>query len=149
MANYEDDRSWRNPWVIPVTVVIVAFAVIAIAAIIVSGDDSSEPAPGTTLPPGEPATTVAEANPGTEVAAENPCSSFTETSEEPFLLCDSGPAVATIQQLLTDQGFPVDVDGYYGPDTEAAVISFQESRGLEADGVVGPDTLAALDESGG
>lgn len=36
------------------------------------------------------------------------------------------------------------VDGYYGPDTKAAVIKFQKKYGLEDDGIAGPDTKAKL-----
>jgi N-acetylmuramoyl-L-alanine amidase len=34
----------------------------------------------------------------------------------------------------------VAVDGIFGPQTEAAVKSFQQSNGLAADGIVGPLT---------
>lgn len=36
------------------------------------------------------------------------------------------------------------VDGIYGHGTEAAVLAFQHSKGLNADGVAGPKTLEAL-----
>lgn len=39
---------------------------------------------------------------------------------------------------------PGPVDGAFGPRTELAVLSFQESHGLRVDGIVGPQTLAAL-----
>lgn len=133
MTNSSADRSGRPAWLIPFVFLIVALIALAFVLLLVTGDDSSDSSPESVAP-------------ATEVPTENPCSSFTETSEEPFQLCDSGPAVEQIQVALNDQGFPVDVDGYYGPDTEAAVIAFQQSRGLEADGIVGPDTIAALDE---
>jgi peptidoglycan hydrolase-like protein with peptidoglycan-binding domain len=51
-----------------------------------------------------------------------------------------GRQVKLLQQALGG----VTVDGVYGPETEAAVRSFQESRGLSVDGVVGAQTSAAL-----
>ncbi|HWD37594.1 MAG TPA: N-acetylmuramoyl-L-alanine amidase [Fimbriimonas sp.] len=39
----------------------------------------------------------------------------------------------------------IDVDGDFGPATEAAVKEFQTQNGIEPDGVVGPETWAALD----
>lgn len=38
----------------------------------------------------------------------------------------------------------VSVDGEFGPETEAAVVRFQEAYGLQPDGIVGPQTRAAL-----
>lgn len=51
-----------------------------------------------------------------------------------------------IQQRLNELGVnpPLVADGVYGPKTRAAVIAFQQSRGLVADGIVGPKTLGAL-----
>lgn len=51
-----------------------------------------------------------------------------------------------VQQRLNDLGHtpPLTVDGVYGPQSRAAVMAFQRSKGLAVDGVVGPATLAAL-----
>lgn len=62
----------------------------------------------------------------------------------------SGPEVRDLQQKLKDLGFdPNGVDGNFGPGTTAAVIAFQQSKGLQADGKAGPATLAALELGGG
>jgi putative chitinase len=57
-----------------------------------------------------------------------------------------GSRVKSLQQALRDKGFnPGEIDGDFGPATEAAVIAFQTSEGLLADGKVGSKTLAALE----
>ena len=57
---------------------------------------------------------------------------------------DSGPEVSDLQRRLNDAGFPCAVDGIFGPQTDAAVRAFQESRQLAVDGVVGQQTWSAL-----
>tara|TARA_B100000131_G_scaffold322125_2_gene375042 strand:+ start:1827 stop:3035 length:1209 start_codon:yes stop_codon:yes gene_type:complete len=55
--------------------------------------------------------------------------------------------VAAIQQRLEDLGYPLDrygVDGKFGPETEQAVILFQEQNNLSVSGHVSPDTLNKL-----
>jgi peptidoglycan L-alanyl-D-glutamate endopeptidase CwlK len=60
-------------------------------------------------------------------------------------LNSSGPDVTALQQALQTAGFsPGAIDGSFGLGTEAAVISFQRSKGIGADGVVGPKTATAL-----
>jgi len=60
-----------------------------------------------------------------------------------------GPQVEALQRRLKELGFdPNGVDGDFGAGTQAAVIAFQNSKGLEADGKVGPSTLAALNLNG-
>lgn len=57
----------------------------------------------------------------------------------------SGPAVTALQTQLKALGFdPNGVDGQFGPGTKAAVIAFQQNKGLTPDGKVGPLTKAAL-----
>ena len=57
---------------------------------------------------------------------------------------NTGDAVRTMQQRLSDLGNSLSVDGNFGPGTKAAVVAFQGSKGLSTDGVVGPATWAAL-----
>lgn len=57
---------------------------------------------------------------------------------------DSGEAVKAAQSQLTAHGVPVDVDGAFGPGTQAAVTRFQSTRSLPADGVVDARTWSRL-----
>ena len=70
----------------------------------------------------------------------------------------TGDCVKKLQQKLgeVDRSFcfksyclGVAADGVFGPNTQAAVVTFQRSRALAADGVVGPQTWAALGGASG
>jgi peptidoglycan hydrolase-like protein with peptidoglycan-binding domain len=84
-----------------------------------------------------PTATLAEG--GTAVAATS--SEPATTTEHTISLSSEsqGRQVAMLQEAL---GIPA--DGIYGPETEAAVRSFQSDHGLTVDGIVGPETIAAL-----
>lgn len=56
----------------------------------------------------------------------------------------SGPRVTHAQIALIALGYPLAVDGEYGPDTEGAVRDYQQRNGLEVDGIAGPRTQDAL-----
>ncbi len=57
-----------------------------------------------------------------------------------------GEEVKELQSALNGMGYTLDVDGTYGPATEAAVRDFQRTHGLDVDGKVGPATWAALEQ---
>jgi N-acetylmuramoyl-L-alanine amidase len=64
---------------------------------------------------------------------------------------DVGADVRDLQRRLQALGFTVEADelqGRFGPSTEAAVRAFQGQRRLPVDGLVGPDTWTALVEAG-
>jgi Putative peptidoglycan binding domain len=54
-----------------------------------------------------------------------------------------GPDVRMWQEQVRDRGWPIAVDGAYGPATEALCRQFQAENGLAVDGVVGRRTWAA------
>jgi len=58
----------------------------------------------------------------------------------------TGSRVRALQQALNRAlgGGTVEVDGSFGPQTDAAVREFQKARGLSVDGIVGPATWTAL-----
>jgi peptidoglycan hydrolase-like protein with peptidoglycan-binding domain len=58
----------------------------------------------------------------------------------------SGPDVRRLQRILVMMKALdwTGIDGSFGPNTKAAVESFQESEGLGVDGIVGPATWGAL-----
>ncbi|MFH1807100.1 MAG: peptidoglycan DD-metalloendopeptidase family protein [Pseudomonadota bacterium] len=57
-----------------------------------------------------------------------------------------GPAVQELQQRLNAAGAqpPLDTDGKFGPNTDAAVRSFQQLNQLQVDGKAGPQTIGGL-----
>ena len=60
-------------------------------------------------------------------------------------LGSSGAEVRAIQEKLKERGlFNVGVTGYYGEQTQAAVLKFQKQQGIKQTGVAGPATLKAL-----
>ncbi|OJF15066.1 peptidoglycan-binding domain-containing protein [Couchioplanes caeruleus] len=61
----------------------------------------------------------------------------------------SGNAVKAAQFQLTANGYGVDVDGKFGPDTEKETKAFQRKAGLDADGIIGPNTWQALVNNAG
>jgi peptidoglycan hydrolase-like protein with peptidoglycan-binding domain len=69
------------------------------------------------------------------------------TTTEHVIVLSSGSEGRQVQLLQKALG-GIKVDGIFGPETEAAVRSFQASKGLTVDGVVGPLTSAALRSQG-
>lgn len=75
----------------------------------------------------------------------NPNSIQPSTVVEPTLRQgDRGPAVIDLQNLLIKNGAQLKADGFFGSITRAAVVAFQQRKGLLADGIVGPQTWTAL-----
>jgi peptidoglycan hydrolase-like protein with peptidoglycan-binding domain len=55
----------------------------------------------------------------------------------------SGSDVMTWQAQMSDRGWTIAADGFYGPQSGNVCSSFQREKGLGVDGVVGPQTWAA------
>lgn len=59
---------------------------------------------------------------------------------------ERGAPVVDLQRKLTDAGYPLGrIDGTFGGKTEAAVMQFQVSQGLDPTGIATPEVLAALE----
>ena len=56
----------------------------------------------------------------------------------------TGEDVETLQDLLNQYGYALEVDGEYGSKTRGMVIAFQKNNGLKADGIAGARTIRAL-----
>src|SRR5688500_6996359 len=59
-----------------------------------------------------------------------------------------GPAVEELQRFLNKyfpEGEPLDVDGCFGPETEARLQAFQKKMGIAVDGIVGEETMDAME----
>ena len=53
-------------------------------------------------------------------------------------------SIADLQWRLNRLGAALDVDGRFGPATQAALRAFQGAQGLAVDGLIGPQSWAAL-----
>jgi len=58
-----------------------------------------------------------------------------------------GWLVKMLQEDLCLVGYPVTVDGIFGPLTEAAVKDFQAKQGITVDGIVGPITWGKMEDA--
>lgn len=57
----------------------------------------------------------------------------------------NGESIAELQRHLADLGyFNGEITGNYGPQTQEAIVRFQQDMGLAADGIIGPETARAL-----
>ncbi|HET7658241.1 MAG TPA: peptidoglycan-binding protein [Bacillales bacterium] len=56
-----------------------------------------------------------------------------------------GKSVEMLQQILQKRSlYQNELDGIYGPDTQTAIMLYQQINGLKVDGVAGPKTLGSL-----
>jgi peptidoglycan hydrolase-like protein with peptidoglycan-binding domain len=68
-----------------------------------------------------------------------------DQTDPPLRSGSKGVAVRGVQRRLIAAGFDIgEIDGRFGPRTEAAVRELQERDGIDADGIVGPQTWGRL-----
>lgn len=70
-----------------------------------------------------------------------------EKAQEVLKRGDSGDQVKDLQTKLNQNGANLEVDGVFGPQTEAAVKELQQNNGLTVDGKVGPETRGFWDKT--
>ncbi|WP_022793453.1 peptidoglycan-binding protein [Marinococcus halotolerans] len=75
-----------------------------------------------------------------------------ETASQPLDRLEKGDrhsSVKELHQLLNDAGFQInkDASNYFGEETEAALIDFQQTYKLKADGIATEDVMDALNEA--
>jgi len=120
-----------------------------------SGNNTANPGMGTTTAPNS---SISNAPPGmANVPSTGSSGTYSQgysgqggmnTGTEQQL---SQSTLEDVQQQLQQQGFyrTGRVDGRWGPQTRQAVLSFQQSKGLQATGQLDQQTLDALGMKGG
>ncbi|MBR6428108.1 MAG: peptidoglycan-binding protein [Clostridia bacterium] len=112
---------------------------------------TAEPTP-TATPTAEPTPTATPTAEPTPTATPEPTFDPNDPSNYPVPTrvlkrgC-TGDDVKWLQAALTLLGYPLDIDGIFGPATEAAVMQFQQDHGLTVDGMVGSQTRTAILEA--
>lgn len=71
--------------------------------------------------------------------------SITQTAQAILAIGDFGSEVTQVQNRLRELGYlSANSTGYFGEETQNAVIQFQRDNNLAQDGIVGPNTVAVL-----
>jgi len=74
-----------------------------------------------------------------------PQAAYAASNSEILSRGDDSQSVVQLQQVLKEKGyFNAEISGYFGLDTQNAVIQYQQDNGLIADGKVGPETSESI-----
>ena len=120
-------------------VAITAVMALLLVACGGGGDDESDAVPGDSTPDSSTDTTAAVAP--TTVATSIPTAPTSTTEDIPREWTNA--AVSVWQQFLADRGAAIDVDGFFGPQTQQATLDFQRAAGIPETGVADRLTLDA------
>ena len=63
---------------------------------------------------------------------------------KPLRKGDRGPDVLALQKSLITAGYRLKPDAHFGDNTDIALRSYQNKKGLLPDGIAGPDTCKVL-----
>ena len=98
----------------------------------------------------QPMTEEPMASPSDEMQAPEQQASLDPSMSEPSAAAQGQSPFAEefvrgIQQALKDQGEDVQVDGVWGPETQAALGKYQQQEGIDAQGQINMETLSSLE----
>jgi len=78
------------------------------------------------------------------ISLSTECTGYFAAVALPLEKCDTGNAVTLMQKNLRNAGYPVSIDGYFGPAMAKAVYAFQGKKGLAQLGIIDTATWNAL-----
>ena len=92
-----------------------------------------------------------EAGPAQKAAFESRlnCANFDFNESFPLGLCQEGTAIRLVQEVLVNQGYTIDADGYFGKGSEFALKVYQRANGIRATGRVDEATWKLMFEGVG
>lgn len=109
---------------------VAALSAVALSALAACSSSSNNSTTNTTAAPGT------TASPGTTGTGNGSDPNLTYAFDK-----------AAQQQLQTVGCYSGAIDGIFGPQTDAAILAFQQAKGLETDGELGPETETALTQA--
>ncbi len=105
----------------------------------------SQSAPGVETPQSLPGVVPYQAAPGVTSSQALTLGNYSPRTAPMLATGNQGNIVRDVQSFLKARGlYTGQIDGIYGPQTQAAVRRFQQRRDLAADGIVGFRTWGAM-----